>query len=371
MSIDWDGVKFFLKDDDGWDDIFTTKGFAVGEPKPTSDLTINDINVYVKAMKTSLDKPMTPEEIFKLKYESWTVQKGDGEIIYYGKAKKNADFNTYTAQKEFGISKEVYTTHNFAMNSYAIEMKFYKPNNHPAKYIVNVSTEMAFDMDKPAMAYMLIEKFAKGLSDYADIDIEDAWYALKGHQTFYNLLSPKTISTITAGDIIGTVGNYSIGSGGTDASVLSKKLPGMNTPVNCPHCSNSNKMTLWRLVQHLNDDADWSRDKIADWLDEQHDAGIINIEFEKWNEDPDSIEGQEIAGGWVDEIEDFANDGVKVTTIAEEMTMDEINKFIENIDFSNMALGKAKKVEKILTDLQDKKGNLIENVNKLIKEVNG
>lgn len=80
----------------------------------------------------------------------------------------------------------------------------------------------------------------------------------------------------------------------SEASKLSIKLPGMNQkvlpPCGCwrdglqyefgkPIMKPGKKVLLWQLVQHLNDKHRWSREKIADWLDDLHDAGKINIEF--------------------------------------------------------------------------------------------
>lgn len=74
-----------------------------------------------------------------------------------------------------------------------------------------------------------------------------------------------------------------------EVSKKSKQLPGMDTVVDLP-CSceylcdhrtgKPTPSTAWRVVQHLNDRHKWSREKIADWLDELHDSGKINIEFD-------------------------------------------------------------------------------------------
>lgn len=44
---------------------------------------------------------------------------------------------------------------------------------------------------------------------------------------------------------------------------------------------------LYDVIIHLNDICKWSREKIADWIDELHDSGKINAEFQPWNEDPE------------------------------------------------------------------------------------
>lgn len=43
--------------------------------------------------------------------------------------------------------------------------------------------------------------------------------------------------------------------------------------------------SIWDLIQHLNDKHQWTREKIADWLDELHDTGIINLVLTNPNPD--------------------------------------------------------------------------------------
>lgn len=73
-----------------------------------------------------------------------------------------------------------------------------------------------------------------------------------------------------------------------DIQKASKELPGITTLVKSP-CDCKRKydhFTLWSLIQHLNDEhKEWTREKIADWLDELHDSGKVNIEFEPWKEE--------------------------------------------------------------------------------------
>jgi hypothetical protein len=71
-----------------------------------------------------------------------------------------------------------------------------------------------------------------------------------------------------------------------DNSVSSqtRNLPGMGKVVPMP-CDHPVNLTLWAGVQHLNDTHQWSREKIADWLDELHDSGVVNLEFEPWGDE--------------------------------------------------------------------------------------
>ena len=60
----------------------------------------------------------------------------------------------------------------------------------------------------------------------------------------------------------------------------SRQLPGVENKVRYPCIHYSVANTIWGIIQHLNDVDKWSREKIADWLDDLHDKGEINIEFD-------------------------------------------------------------------------------------------
>ena len=104
--------------------------------------------------------------------------------------------------------------------------------------------------------------------------------------------------------------------GNQEFSQASRNLPGVNTivkyPCNCPgpdvlipkygaiNLSKPypKKGKIWGIVQHLNDSHKWTREKIADWLDELHDSGQVNLEF-----DVETISDNEIntsLDGWTD-----------------------------------------------------------------------
>lgn len=78
-----------------------------------------------------------------------------------------------------------------------------------------------------------------------------------------------------------------------DVEAYSKALPGMNHVVNAQDiqdtcgCAMMGR-TLWSYIQHLNDSDRWSRERIADWLDELHDSGKINLEFSPWEDNNDN-----------------------------------------------------------------------------------
>lgn len=80
-------------------------------------------------------------------------------------------------------------------------------------------------------------------------------------------------------------------------NVAFEQLPAMDKLVKMPCACGVGKSTLYSVIQHLNDVDKWSRERIADWIDRLHDAGIINAEFKPWGDDsePDKP-GLDISG---------------------------------------------------------------------------
>lgn len=48
-----------------------------------------------------------------------------------------------------------------------------------------------------------------------------------------------------------------------------------DAPCQCP----IGAISLMDAIMHLNDHHEWSRERIADWLDELHDSGLVDLEF--------------------------------------------------------------------------------------------
>lgn len=73
---------------------------------------------------------------------------------------------------------------------------------------------------------------------------------------------------------------------GKSVDMLSYKLPAIDTIVPYPckkdcACGYVEKSgSLREIIMHLNDLDKWSREAIADWIDELHDKGLINAEFQ-------------------------------------------------------------------------------------------
>jgi hypothetical protein len=69
-----------------------------------------------------------------------------------------------------------------------------------------------------------------------------------------------------------------------------RTLPGVGQTAHYPcecihHGGRKSTDSIFGIIIHLNDTAKWSREDIADWLDELHDSGQVNIEFDPWEDE--------------------------------------------------------------------------------------
>ena len=70
-------------------------------------------------------------------------------------------------------------------------------------------------------------------------------------------------------------------------------VPDMNTPVTCPATEEYQGVvsgcpystSVWYTIQHLNDQHQWTREKIADWIDDLQDNHGLNFTIESPNMD--------------------------------------------------------------------------------------
>ena len=90
-------------------------------------------------------------------------------------------------------------------------------------------------------------------------------------------------------------------SNDNDIASEARKLPGVDKYVNAPCKCNPLNLSVFNMIIHLNDKCGWSRESIADWIDELHDRGEINAEFDPWEEDKVNSENNVVFGnGWKD-----------------------------------------------------------------------
>lgn len=100
-------------------------------------------------------------------------------------------------------------------------------------------------------------------------------------------------------------------------SEMARHLPGVMTKVEPPKWCKTNiakgadgcgsaPQAVYYLVQHLNDYHKLSREVIADWIDELHDAGKMNAEFKPWGEEDSQS---------TDECDTIEQEGTKLTPL--------------------------------------------------------
>lgn len=77
-----------------------------------------------------------------------------------------------------------------------------------------------------------------------------------------------------------------------ELSMASRKLPGINSPTdypcNCPRFKDV-RDPVRDVIMHLNDKERWSREKIADWLDDLQDNQGYNFDFQPWAEEEELV----------------------------------------------------------------------------------
>lgn len=56
-------------------------------------------------------------------------------------------------------------------------------------------------------------------------------------------------------------------------------LPGADVLLPCPHCGEGSELT--EVIIELNDTHKWSREAIADWVDNLHDSGFVDLSFKE------------------------------------------------------------------------------------------
>ena len=101
------------------------------------------------------------------------------------------------------------------------------------------------------------------------------WHIIKDWAQQFDTVSYNT-NAISSG-----IPGFADSSFKETAASLSKQLPGVDAIVVCPACTVTDsppwEKSLWYIIQHLNDQHEWSRERIADFLDELPDE--IDITF--------------------------------------------------------------------------------------------
>ena len=70
-----------------------------------------------------------------------------------------------------------------------------------------------------------------------------------------------------------------IAENSTEMEREAAKLPNINAYAR--HPVTSTLAPLWVIVTNLNDHHKWSRDQIADWLDDLNDEGVVDLSFKE------------------------------------------------------------------------------------------
>ncbi len=131
-------------------------------------------------------------------------------------------------------------------------------------YKTNAQKQVAFHLAKK-----IVDIFPEEHMDHIANDIMLMIQAKKidcSHSYYSHLMSPTVI-----------------GQSVQVSKIAYKNLPAMESvvkyPCECFSDTKDAKHSVYVIIQHLNDQDKWTRDKIADWIDKLHDDGIIDAEF--------------------------------------------------------------------------------------------
>lgn len=208
--------------------------------------------------------------------------------IYHMDAEKpssNMQFKYQTLEIPSAFKTEV--LYSPVMDTYDIRLHFYYDGQYHTS-IGQVASENFLSSGLNSYG-MLAAKMTGQVSTYLGLD-ERVAHVVEAR--LYNLF--KNIVSFDKTMVSKESNNNAI-------SAKSRQLPGVDQLVEPPCECTLLKATLWSLIQHLNDfHKEWTREKIADWIDELHDAGIINAEFSPWGEEPEKEAGTKMFETWQD-----------------------------------------------------------------------
>ena len=146
---------------------------------------------------------------------------------------------------------------------------------------ISLSEKELVHVEDAVIVDVLAKNLCAKIEEYCSVSLKDVRTAL------WVILSDtySTFSTVDFPVYNSLYSEYGEADEAQTLSTKSMKLPGMSHRVGkCPviphtlySCTKSRDTRT--MIIHLNDHHKWPREKIADWLDELHDAGIIDIEF--------------------------------------------------------------------------------------------
>lgn len=184
-----------------------------------------------------------------------------------------------------GLKKKISINYQISVDLYSYVLDFsFKENK--GRLSVQVNPQAIADIDEKEMINFVFQSFAHQFTDMTGIPFHTSLEIIR--EVYAGLFK---INVENNGNVYMSTNNANYK--GHEISQATKQLPGMDAKVYCPCqfedwvCDFKKTATkIWYIVQHLNDDAKWTRDKVADWLDELHDTGQVNLEFQSWGEEP-------------------------------------------------------------------------------------
>lgn len=144
--------------------------------------------------------------------------------------------------------------------------------------------EVLAKLDQSEISKILDSMFFKLLTyiplpKEGNLELQSQWHQMKN-----NFLDGKCVLISHEFSFGWETQGDKVSSSGEELQEESFKLPAIDTLVSMPCACRSAggihyKSSIHRTIIHLNDSCRWSRERIADWLDELHDSGEVDLTF--------------------------------------------------------------------------------------------
>jgi hypothetical protein len=235
--------------------------------------------------------------------------------------------------------KSLYTAQDYMKDAIKVGLRYkYQGQNWSA--VVVIHSEVLYKCHGDDAYEMAVTMLMKQLNNTHGF-LSEEYYSIR--EALFKMLKGVSGPTLNSSWADGGVVNSAPkaqGINGVPVNEVANKLPGMNTKVDCPNDNCFDSITketyysarLYGMIQHLNDHHKWTREKIADWLDELHDAGTINIEFDS---EPIKIEQKEYRESYKSYIAPVGNGPMQISYQSKlDITWEEIGYTTENFPYS-------------------------------------
>ena len=212
-------------------------------------------------------------------------------ITWYTSPKGDKYLAGYNGKTNYSLSKSraihsLYISNDLMHFNKTVEMRMTLCEGIKYAVVMTVTEEVLFKSNLTDIVALIVEGFATQVSEVDTEFTRDEWYNIilsyfRGENKVKTSSEMKGFipSEVFLDEIVHT----------PSVAKMSFDLPGMKAQISPPCGCFSNQVSYFIFlrdsIMHLNDfHKEWTREKIADWLDELHDSGKVNLEFSPWDE---------------------------------------------------------------------------------------